>query len=144
MLMLLVLRPRWSTGPDDLHHCNKSLVRNWVSVRESDEEGLPESRSSWTRASWRMSGVGEGMDTGLAFMQDCSNIVWVNQAYIQFLFSYGIRHASHIWWFFLTFHSVKCYLMTRYMTRYIWEHKQCSFLSFPLDFLELNVLMLMI
>ena len=61
-----------------------------------------------------------------------------------FFISYGIRHASYLWWYFLTFHSVKCYLMTWYMTRYICEHKQCSFWYFPLDFLELNVLMLMI
>ena len=125
-----------------------SAVMNSPSIHK-DMGSIPglsllESRSSRTRASWRMSSIGKRMDTGLAFMQDGSFIDWINQAYIQFLFSFGIRHASYIWWYFLTFHSVKCYLMTQYMTRYIWEHKQCSFSYFPLDFLELNVFMLMI
>lgn len=74
----------------------------------------------------------------------CSFVNWINQAHAPFSLSFGTCHASYTWWYFLTFHSVRCYLMTRRMTRHIWGHKQCSFSYFPLDFSDLNAFMEML
>ena len=55
---------------------------------------VPESCFGWTRASRRIGGVGEGMDTGLVVMQDCSFIVCTGLACIHLPFPYVMRHTS--------------------------------------------------
>ena len=72
-------------------------------------------------------------------------VYWLNQPslYTVFIFLWHMSRVIQLV-MFLTFHSVKCYLMTRHMTKCIWDHRQCSFLSFLLDFSEWDVLLVMI